>query len=53
MRCRREDYCKYGSVVEEDGEKINDNKDPRRCTRCIVTKFSLFEPFEDEDEQDS
>jgi len=51
MKCRKEDYCKHGMVVDEDdGEKDMSDKDPKRCFRCIATNYSLFEPYEDEEE---
>lgn len=54
VKCRKEAYCAYGMAEDEEGTKDYDNKDPRRCFRCMATGYSLFEnvPDDDEDEFD-
>ena len=50
VKCRKEAYCAYGMAEDEEGEKDYDNKDPRRCFKCMATAYSLFEPYGDEDD---
>ncbi|MFC1690907.1 hypothetical protein ACFL0W_01890 [Nanoarchaeota archaeon] len=54
MKCRKEDYCKYGAVIvdEETGEKDSTDKDSKRCFRCVATNYSMFEPVTDDDEEE-
>jgi len=52
MKCRKEHLCKWGMTEDEDGEfRDVSDKDPRRCTKCIMTKYSLFEPYDEDDEE--
>ena len=53
VKCRKEAYCAYGMAEDEEGEKDYDNKDPRRCFKCMATNYSLFEPYDDEDPEGS
>ena len=48
-KCRREAYCKHGIAEDEEGVKDYSDKDSKRCFRCLVTDYSLFEPNEEED----
>ena len=50
VKCRKEAYCAYGMAEDEEGVKDYDNKDPRRCFKCMATSYSLFEPYDDEDD---
>ncbi|MBU0461704.1 MAG: hypothetical protein KJ574_03900 [Nanoarchaeota archaeon] len=52
-KCRKEAYCKWGIEENEEGEVDYAQKDPKRCFKCIATSYSMFEPYEDDSENES
>ena len=47
-KCRREHYCMHGLAEDNEGEVDTSDKDSRRCFKCLVSGYSMFEPIEDD-----
>ena len=47
VKCRKNDYCQYGFVVDDEDFSIDKTDyDAKRCFKCMANNYRDFEPVD-------